>query len=85
MAIKRINTTNNGIVIRKLRDQKLHAGLPFMINVKELDSDKCYLEYPNGSIKLVSVVPSTRNINVISELSSIEANKLRRRLKFSIK
>lgn len=85
MAIKRIHTTKNGIVIRKLRDQKLHAGLPFMINVKELDSDKCYLEYPNGSIKLVTVIHSTRDINVISELSSTDANKLRRRLNFSIK
>jgi len=84
MAIRRITSNRNSIVVKKLRDQKLRAGLPFMINVKELSSNQCYLEYPNGSIKLVSIISSTRDINVIKELNSSDANKLRKRLNFSL-
>lgn len=54
-----------------------------MINVKELSSNQCYLEYPNGSIKLVTVLHASREINVIRELSSIEATQLRERLLYS--
>ena len=56
MAIKRIISNRNGIVVKKLREQKLRAGLPFMINVNELSSNQCYVEYPNGVIKLASIV-----------------------------
>ena len=52
MAIRKIITNRNAIVVKKLRMQKLKAGFPFMINMKELDTSQCYLEYPNGSIKL---------------------------------
>lgn len=84
MAIRKISSNRNGIVVKKLREQKLRAGLPFMINVKELASHQCYLEYPNGSIKLVSIISSSRDINVVSELNTSEANNLRKRLNFSL-
>ena len=84
MAIRKISSNRNGIVVKKLREQKLRAGLPFMINVKELASNQCYLEYPNGSIKLVSIVSSSRDINIVSELNTFEANNLRKRLNFSL-
>ena len=41
--------------VRKLRIQKLLNGHPFMINSKELISNQGYLEYPDGTIKLVSI------------------------------
>ncbi|MBV4360573.1 hypothetical protein [Pinibacter aurantiacus] len=69
--------------VKKLREQKLRNGLPFMINVEELSSNQCYLEYPNGSIKLITVMPSSRDIDVIRELSPVEANYLRSRFHFS--
>ncbi len=84
MVIRKISSNRNGVVVKKLRQQKLRAGLPFMINVKELASNQCYLEYPNGVIKLVSIISSTRDINVISELKPSEAKNLRKRLDFSI-
>lgn len=84
MAIRKISTNRNSIVVKKLREQKLRSGLPFMINTQGLDANQCYLEYPNGTIKLVSVVPSTRNIDVVRELNSTDANNLRKRLKFSL-
>jgi hypothetical protein len=55
-----------------------------MINVKELASNQCYLEYPSGVIKLVSVVSSSRDINVVRELNKSDANNLRKRLNFSL-
>jgi hypothetical protein len=84
MAIRKISSNRNSIVVKKLRDQKLRAGLPFMINVKELSSNQCYLEYPSGVIKLVSVVSSSRDINVVRELNKLDANNLRKRLNFSL-
>jgi hydrogenase maturation factor HypF (carbamoyltransferase family) len=39
--------------VRRLRLQKLRSGHPFMINSNDLESYQCYLEYPDGSIKLV--------------------------------
>lgn len=81
-----INTTaNKGTnAVKKLREQKLRNGLPFMINVDELSSDQCYLEYPNGSIKLINIVPTSREINIIRELSPLEANNLRNRFHLSL-
>ncbi len=84
MVIRKNASNRNGIVVKKLRDKKLRAGLPFMINVKELPSNECYLEYPNGVIKLVSIVLSTRDINVVKELNTSDANNLRKRFNFSL-
>ena len=83
MKIKEISSSKNSIVVRKLREQKLRDGLPFMINVKELSSNQCYIEYPDGIIKLVSVISSTKEICVEKVLNSADANKLRKRLNFS--
>ena len=83
MTVKKISSNRNSIIVKKLRDQKLRAGLPFMINVKELASNECYIEYPNGVIKLVSMVSSSRELNVVKELNTSDANKLRKRLNFS--
>lgn len=84
MAIRKISSSRNSIFVKKLRDQKLRAGLPFMINVEELASNQCYLEYPDGIIKLVSIISSTRDINVVKELNTSDANNLRKRLNFSL-
>ena len=68
--------------VRKLRRQKLAKGLPFMINSRELTTNQCYLEYPNGLIKLVRIAKSTRDFDVIRELSQSEAQVLRNRYRF---
>lgn len=69
--------------VKKLREQKLKNGLAFMINVQELASNHCYLEYPNGIIKLVKVEHGSKEILEIRELTSDEADKLRKRFHFS--
>lgn len=67
--------------VKKLRLQKLRNGYPFMINSNELQGNQCYLEYPNGIIKLVSVTYPAKDFNIIRELSAIEANQLRKKYK----
>ena len=83
MSTIKITSKKGTNAVKKLREHKLRNGLPFMINVKELSTNQCYLEYPNGSIMLITVVHSTRDLDVIRELTSTEANHLRRRFHFS--
>jgi len=83
MSTIRVTSRKGTVAVKKLREQKLRSGVPFMINVKELSTNQCYLEYPNGVIKLAVVRPS-RDFNVIRELTPVEATHLRRRLHFSL-
>ncbi|TAE14340.1 MAG: hypothetical protein EAY72_07380 [Bacteroidetes bacterium] len=68
--------------VKVLREQKLKSGLPFMINVEELESNQCYLEYPNGVIKLFYVEQGNKEMNFLRELTAFEASELRRQLQF---
>ena len=68
--------------VRKLRVQKLLAGLPFMINSDDLEKNQCYLEYPDGSIKLVFLATGAREFTEIRTLSSREELILRHRYDF---
>jgi hypothetical protein len=83
MSIVEITSRNGTHAVKKLREQKLRSGIPFMINVKGLSTDQCYLEYPNGTIKLIRVVHATRDIDVLHELTSLEATNLRDQLQFA--
>jgi len=68
--------------VHRMRRQKLRNGHPFMINSKDLVTNQCYLEYPNGCIKLVSMQKAARDFNIIRELSEFEAHSLRIRHQF---
>lgn len=72
MEFKQLERTGTAAV-KRLRLKKLQNGLPFMINSKELPGNQCYLEYPNGSIKLVTMDSSTRDFKVLRELSKGES------------
>ena len=69
--------------VRKLRLQKLRNGRPFMINSKDLPTDQCYLEFPDGSIKLVQLDKSAKDFTVLQTLSADEEQKIRRKYNFS--
>jgi len=69
--------------VQELRLQKLRSGHPFMINSKELESNQCYLEYPDGKILLVFLKGSAREFTVIRTLSIAETEALRKRYGFS--
>ena len=68
--------------VKKLRLQKLRNGNPFMINSKELPTDQCYLEFPDGSIKLVQLKNSAKDFTVLRTLSADEEQKIRRKYNF---
>jgi len=41
------------VAILQLRKDTHAKGFPFMINTVDLPTHQCYLEYPDGSIRLV--------------------------------
>ncbi len=67
--------------IKNLRESKLKSGLPFMINAKTLPSDQCYLEYPDGSIALVTLSRKDNDFKVITEYSEDEGSLIRKQFK----
>jgi hypothetical protein len=67
--------------IRQLRKKRLQQGLPFMINSDLLPSNQCYLEYPDGSMKIVEANSKGSDFKVIEELGYFDIEFVRRRLK----
>lgn len=67
--------------IRMLRENNLSNGIPFMINCKELPPYQCYYEYPDGSMKLMTLSDSRMDIVLIRELGRKEVETLRRKYK----
>ena len=77
-SLKAIEKIGNDAV-QELRLQKLRDGHPFMINCNQLESNQCYLEYPDGNILLVFLKKGARDFTVIRPLSLGEARRLRDR------
>jgi len=69
--------------VQELRLQKLHGGNSFMINSRELESNQCYLEYPDGKILLVFLKNAAREFTVVRTLSLEDAEALRKKYGFS--
>ena len=70
--------TNNGAVaVQRLRRQKLNNGYAFMIYSKDLPTNHCYLEYPDGVIRIVTVSKNNRDLAVIRDLSPNEIGNIR--------
>lgn len=68
------------IAVRKLRDETLSQGNPFMIYNKSLPKGQYYMEYPDGKIKIVSVSRKLNEFVIESELSQQQADQIRNRL-----
>ena len=64
--------------VKKLRLQKLRNGRPFMINSRDLPTDQCYLEFPDGTIQLVFLKNAAKEFTVIRTLPLSEEQSLRR-------
>ena len=65
--------------VKNLRRNKLTLGFPFMINSDLLPPDQCYLEYPDGSIKLVELNPDNSDYRIIAELTEEEGRLIRKK------
>jgi len=71
--IERIGTS----AVKQLRDNKLAAGVPFMINSKDLPSKQSYLEYPDHSIQIVTVSADAHSFITVKVLDAREADLVR--------
>ncbi len=72
--------TISGTVVRRLRRQKLDNGKPFLIWSDKLPKNQSYLEYPDHSIKIVTVSPDLMSFTVVEELTNVQAQVLRNEL-----
>lgn len=68
----------SGTVVRRLRKQKLDNGKPFLIWSKKLPKNQSYLEYPDHSIKIVTVAPNFKSFMVIKELNNVQSQVILR-------
>lgn len=71
--LEHIGTT----AVKRLRKNKLSAGKPFMINSDDLPSGQSYLEYPDGTIRIVKVSADSRSFTILEELNAGEAKAVR--------
>jgi hypothetical protein len=71
------------MAIKRLRLQKLRQGIPFMINSDILESDQCFLEFPDGIIKIAEAATKERDFLIVYEFSAAESNDLRKKLKLA--
>lgn len=76
-SIRDIQKNGTAAVVR-LRKQKLSSGHPFMINSRKLPKGQCYLEYPDGTIKLAEISSTKRDFIIIKELNTIEGTSIRK-------
>ena len=74
--LKAISST----VVRRLRRQKLDNGKPFLIWSNKLPKNQSYLEYPDHSIKIVSVAANLKSFTIVKELTNRQAHIIRSEL-----
>jgi len=67
-----------GTVVRRLRRKKLESGQPFLIWSNKLPKNQSYLEYPDQSIKIVTVSSNLKSFTIVRELTNVQAQQIRR-------
>ena len=65
--------------VKKLRRSKLNGGEFFMINLNSLPDDHCYLEFPDGTIRLAIYKSGAKDFTIVRELESDESSELRKK------
>ncbi len=78
-SIEELNAIGSNAV-RRLRKKKLDSGKPFMFWSNELPNNQSYLEYPDRSIKIVTVSSDLKSFHFLSELTQNQINTIRRKL-----
>lgn len=67
--------------IKNLRKQKLSQGIPFMINSHFLDPHQCFIEYPDGHIKIAEANSKECDFKIVFECTLSDSDLWRKRLK----
>lgn len=70
--------------VKKLRQKRLNQGEFFMINLNSLPADHCYLEFPEGNIKLVIYESGAKDFTILRELDTEESSYLRKKLNLEL-
>lgn len=82
--MKRKQLEQSGLLaLQDLRKNKLKQGHPFMINSGKLPVGQCYLEFPDGTIQLVTLSRTRIDFEVIRKLSVKEQITLRKTLQLA--
>ena len=82
--MKRKQLEQSGLLaLQLLRKNKLKEGHPFMINSGSLPVGQCYLEFPDGSIQLVTLSRSRTDFEIVRELTAREKAILRKTLQLA--
>lgn len=63
--------------VMQLRKEKLASGKSFMINSEELPAKQSYMEYPDGTINIVTIAPDERSFITVRKLSNTETLAVR--------
>lgn len=66
------------LAIQLLRKTKLKQGHPFMINSSTLPVDQCYLEFPDGTIQLVTLNRKKKDFEIVRDLSAEEQTSIKK-------
>ena len=80
--LKQLETSGRN-AIRTLRENQFKLGEPFMINSKQLPTDQCYLEYPDGLITLVTLSKKESDLKVIATYSTEQSMAIRKQFNLS--
>lgn len=65
--------------VRNLRKKKLLSNQPFMIYSRELPKNQVYLEYADGTMRLVETLMGNQDFKFVRYLTHSESNLLRQR------
>jgi hypothetical protein len=65
--------------VKRLRDDKLASGIPFMINSKDLPRKQSYLEFPDRTIQIVTVSEDAHSFVTLKTLDASQADAVRQR------
>jgi len=68
------------IAVSKLRKETLEKGEPFMIYSKDLPERMYYMEYPDGTMKIVTASHKLKDFVVEKELLPEQADLIRSRI-----
>jgi hypothetical protein len=82
--MKRKKLEQSGLLaLQHLRRDKLKNGHPFMINSSKLPVGQCYLEFPDGTIQIVTLSRTKKDFEVVRELSIEEQTSIRNMLQLA--
>ena len=70
--------------VRQLRKKKLENGKPFLFWSNEFPKNQSYLEYPDRSIKIVTVRSDLKSFHIVSELTQNQINIIRSKLNLQL-